>query len=509
MSWSNKIRITVYADMSCPFCFVLHERLLTLKLLDKVEWRTIEHAPGANASTRDPRQIEQLNQEYRMILKRAGDVKVANPGFIPNTSLVNQYLYQVSKQFPDRIGQIRMLLYRALWQQGVDISDKAMLEALLQEQGIVLTDIESQVYERLARWQRKWQFADFDLRIPVMLRDQTEVMLGLQNAKSVTAFIDFQSLQDFQTGDICRFISKDTILVLCNKAYQQPLTQLADSEKTALLFYHGSAQLLDDMAKKRPDLLLLDESIEGNFELCQQAKTLNGLSNDLPTVFLSQDLQRVNESKAFRSGAIDYICFQTQTDALFSRLKNHIRIKHRLDILSDHAAYDGLTGLYNKVELENCLEREWRYACRYRHSLAVLMLDIDHFKAYNSFFGHPTGDEALIKISSAISGCVFRGTDVVARYGGEAFAIILPNTDKKSLLSICERIKAAVEKQNIQHQPGFEVKHLTVSIGAGLSQAHADNNFLMLIELAEQCLYQAKSAGRNCIQFDELSAPGY
>lgn len=509
MQSTIKHPITVYADISCPFCFVLHERLLTLKLIDKVTWRTIEHAPGANSQTRDPRQIAQLNQEYRLILKRASDVKVVNPGFVPNTALVNRYLFCLGAQYPERLNEIRTLFYRALWQQGLDVSEPAVLDKLLTELGIDGLDFDPLIEEKLARWQRKWQFADFDMRIPVMLRDHTEVMLGLQHAKSILSFVNFQSIGQLNQGDICHFISKDIIVVLCHKALRDGLSAMTDSDKTALHFYEDGEALLKDLSHRPVDLVLLDANFEDSFGLCQQIKELGGHFNHMPIVFINDREFRNREQQAFNTGATDFICFQSQSDALLARLKSHIRCKHQLEILSDHAAHDGLTGLYNKREFENCLEREWRHACRHRKSIGILMLDIDHFKAFNDHYGHPAGDEALVKVASSIASCVYRGTDLAARYGGEEFVIILPDTDEQSLTAIAERIQKSVKKLAISHELSKTSVILTVSIGIALTDAHADNNYLMLIEVADQCLYQSKRDGRNSIKFSQLAAPQY
>ncbi len=509
MPLTNLHPITVYADISCPFCFVLHERLLALEVIERIDWRTIEHAPGANSKTHDPRQITQLNTEYRLILKRASDVKVTNPGFVPNTAVVNRYLYRLASQYPQRLTEFRTLFYRALWRQGLDISDEQVLNGLLRDNGIDDLATDELIEEKLARWQRKWQFADFDLRIPVMLRDQTEVMLGLQHVKSILSFINFQKFDELEQGDLCQFISKDTVLVLCSKTLKKQLSELAHSEKTVLYFYTDEAALLSDLSRQQADLVLLDANMQGSFSLCGQVKELGADFANLPIVFFSDSEARALESRAFSTGAADFVCLKTQSDALISRLKHHIRCKHQLDILSDHAAHDGLTGLYNKREFENCLEREWRYACRHRRSIGILMLDIDHFKAFNDHYGHPAGDEALVKVASSLAECLFRGTDLAARYGGEEFVIILPNTDEESLKTIAERIREAVKDLHIQHEYSETSSQLTVSIGIALTEAHADNNYLMLIEVADQCLYQSKDDGRDQVKYSQLAAPSY
>lgn len=508
MQLTERPKITVYADISCPFCFALHERLIALDALHLVQWRTIEHAPGANSSIRDARQIEQLSEEYRLVLKRAKDVKVTNPGFIPNTALVNQYLHHLSEQYPDKIDDIRTLIYRALWQKSQDISNRDVLLQLLAEHGYEVKGIGPDASDTLSRWQRKWQFADFDQRIPVMLRDHTEVMLGLQHKETIGTFVSFGEVQEMQDGNICQFISKDVIMVLCKDEHRAMLLTLAEGENTTLIFFDDQQSLLSELRKNKPDLVLLDEHTENCFGLCSEVKDLNNF-RDMPVVVMSDNIQRDQEKHAFKSGAVDYICIKNQARALFSRLKNHINCKHRMDILCDHAAHDGLTGLYNKRELDNCLEREWRYACRYQKYIGILMIDVDHFKAYNDHYGHPAGDETLIKVANTISDCVFRGHDMVARYGGEEFVVILPNLKPHSLGLIADRIRVAVMDLGILHRGSESSDVVSVSVGGALTKAHADNNFMMLMELADKCLYQAKNEGRNRFQLDVLATPKY
>lgn len=508
MLLSEKPRITVYADISCPFCFVLHERLLLLDVFEQVQWRTIEHAPGANSAIRDPRQMEQLNEEYRMVVKRGPDVKVLSPGFIPNTALVNQYLGHVAVFFPERLLECRTEIYRALWQKGLDISNRDVLWGLLSDLGVEVKGIGPEVSETLARWQRKWQFADYDQRIPVMLRDHTEVMLGLQNPKTIASFINFNAMDNVQHGNVCHYINKDVILVLCAQDHQVLLQNLAEGENATLHFCRDSQALKTQLENKNPDLIILDEQVDDSFALCKALKEMEQCS-ELPLVFVSGNTQRDQEKLAFKTGAVDYICLQTQSRALFSRLKNHIQCKHRMEILTDHATHDALTGLYNKRELENCLEREWRYACRYRKTLAVLMLDIDHFKAYNDHYGHPAGDEAMIKVANAISESIYRGRDVAARFGGEEFAVILPDVSLQELETIAQRILIQIQSLKIVHQGSSTSAYLSISIGGALTKVHADNNYNMLVKLADEGLYQAKNDGRNCIKLAELPEPKY
>jgi len=176
------------------------------------------------------------------------------------------------------------------------------------------------------------------------------------------------------------------------------------------------------------------------------------------------------------------------------------------DSLSRLALLDGLTGIANRRQLDDVLEREWLRAIRDRAPLAALMIDVDHFKDYNDRYGHAQGDDALRSVAATISLSI-RPTDIVARYGGEEFAVILPATDPRNAASIAERIRTALVHRSIPHA-GATQGTITVSIGiASLLPTRLDAQSA-LIEAADAALYEAKRLGRNCsIGAERCAAP--
>ena len=161
------------------------------------------------------------------------------------------------------------------------------------------------------------------------------------------------------------------------------------------------------------------------------------------------------------------------------------------------AVTDGLTGLYNYRYFYNCIDQEYKRAVRYNRPLSLLMLDIDYFKNYNDTYGHVMGDLILKNIAKMIKNNV-RDVDTVVRYGGEEFAVILPETFEKEAYDIAERIRAAVEKDKVQLEDGGNSVGVTVSIGvAGSGEAES---YHQLIHFADEALYAAKNADRNCVR---------
>lgn len=169
-------------------------------------------------------------------------------------------------------------------------------------------------------------------------------------------------------------------------------------------------------------------------------------------------------------------------------------LQNALSIATVEASRDSLTGLLNRRQFDRVIEQAIGKA-GIANPLSVLMVDIDHFKKFNDEFGHPTGDSVLRLVASAMTQSV-RDTDLVSRYGGEEFAIILPNTSLAHAVEVGERIRSSVMSRKLKRRSTGEVLGVvTVSTGAALF--HAGETSRELTERADECLYLAKSTGRN------------
>jgi len=162
------------------------------------------------------------------------------------------------------------------------------------------------------------------------------------------------------------------------------------------------------------------------------------------------------------------------------------------------ASTDGLTGLKNRRTFQTCLEQEFERASRYNTALSLIVLDVDQFKRYNDTFGHPAGDVALQQVAACLEKRA-RLSDVVTRYGGEEFAILLPNTNREGARILAERLRETIETAQWPHRP------ITISLGiASLTSGipcHA-----ALVQAADQALYAAKQAGRNrALHYEDLA----
>lgn len=163
------------------------------------------------------------------------------------------------------------------------------------------------------------------------------------------------------------------------------------------------------------------------------------------------------------------------------------------------ANHDALTGCYNRRHFMNLAEQEFQRAVRYKHPLAFLMFDIDHFKRFNDRYGHPAGDQLLCALVNLCQSSL-RAVDSLGRYGGEEFTILMPETSREAALQAAERLRRSVAAMPLDFLP--EETHVTISLGvAGYDpDANSPDSLDLLIKQADDALYAAKAAGRDCVR---------
>jgi diguanylate cyclase (GGDEF)-like protein len=166
-------------------------------------------------------------------------------------------------------------------------------------------------------------------------------------------------------------------------------------------------------------------------------------------------------------------------------------------LLSELALFDGLTGLLNRRAFSLDLEKICRQARRARVNIALAMVDVDHFKEFNDYFGHVQGDHCLCMIASALEDCIRRPLDKVGRYGGEEFILVWYDCNEQAALEMGEAAREAVEALAIPHGPGSTQRTVTISIGVVTGKPREMMDSGSLIRAADRALYEAKSGGRN------------
>jgi diguanylate cyclase (GGDEF)-like protein len=161
------------------------------------------------------------------------------------------------------------------------------------------------------------------------------------------------------------------------------------------------------------------------------------------------------------------------------------------------ATTDMLTNLANRRYFEEFLTECWTLAQEQRRVLSLIILDIDYFKPYNDHYGHQAGDQCLIKVGQALSTCIRRPGDLVARWGGEEFVVVLMDADVDAAAAAAERIRIAVAAMDLPHEGSACASHITVSGGRASVRPGMSDSSQHLINLADEALYRAKAAGRN------------
>jgi diguanylate cyclase (GGDEF) domain len=180
--------------------------------------------------------------------------------------------------------------------------------------------------------------------------------------------------------------------------------------------------------------------------------------------------------------------------------KTQLELKTISDNFEIISHIDVLTGLYNRRYFNEAYDREWKNSIIAKTPISLIMIDIDYFKKYNDTYGHLKGDECLATVSKEIKQSARKPTDIVSRFGGEEFIMILPKTDINNAVLLAKSILKAVENLNIAHESSSINKRITLSIGIASMIANENVNMDIFLKMADDALYEAKNNGRNCIK---------
>lgn len=179
----------------------------------------------------------------------------------------------------------------------------------------------------------------------------------------------------------------------------------------------------------------------------------------------------------------------------------HLALKEANSILLRQVESDGLTGIANRRFFDKSFDRIWKSAQRDGSSMSILFIDIDFFKSYNDTYGHPKGDECLIKVAKTIESSCLRPDDITARYGGEEFIALLPNATLKNAIYVAERMQKNISDLEIAHETSSISLYLTVSIGIFSGKWSAESSIEKFMILVDKKLYESKERGRNTITY--------
>ena len=267
------------------------------------------------------------------------------------------------------------------------------------------------------------------------------------------------------------------------------------NERVSVLEAENGEEGLEQIRRHHPRVVITDlfmPKLDG-LEVCRQVLANSSLDDTYLIVVTSCEESDPRHS-LLNAGADDYITKPFDFEELLARLRNGLRISHLYERLRKAALTDGLTGLWNHSHLRDLLDMEFARTRRYGGEVALLMLDLDHFKAVNDTHGHEIGNSVLKATARHLERMV-RDTDIVARYGGEEFAIVCPHTNLEDAEHLAERIRRTLpEDVRISECPQL---HVTVTVGVVCSTEPDVSSIVDLINLADQALYCGKEQGRN------------
>ena len=280
----------------------------------------------------------------------------------------------------------------------------------------------------------------------------------------------------------------------------QTLYQIFHADHEVFMATSGEQALAFCRGNPLPDLILLDVVMPGldGLAVCQQLKADPVLAN-IPVIFVTACMDPADETRALEAGGVDFITKPVNPMVVRARVKTHLTLKAQGDFLRSLVFIDGLTGVANRRRFDEALLSEWRQCRRAGTPLALLMIDIDHFKRYNDHYGHPTGDACLQQVAAVLKAAMQRACDLVARYGGEEFVCLLPGCDQAPALAKAQALQAALAARGIAHEASPTAAWVTLSIGVAVAQPQAGGSPAALVAAADAALYSAKHRGRNCI----------
>lgn len=310
-------------------------------------------------------------------------------------------------------------------------------------------------------------------------------------------------------GAAIRHGERERILVVDdNPLIVQALYHTFSNDYQVFMATSGESAI-DVCRERQPDLVLLDVMMPGldGYQTCERLKA-DPATRDIPVIFVTGQDDSAAEVRGLAAGAVDFIVKPFNPVIVRARARAHLTIKRQSDMLREMAYTDALTGVANRRCFDLRLNNEFTRAQRTGTSLAVMMIDIDRFKLYNERYGNQAGDDCLRLVAAALRARMRRAGDTLARYGGDEFACILPDTSLAGASALAEEIEGRVRALTIPHAGSDIAPVCTISIGVAASSP-AVETLQDLLALADAELYRARMDGHGRVSTtdDEPSAP--
>ncbi|EHK70464.1 response regulator receiver modulated diguanylate cyclase [Pseudomonas psychrotolerans L19] len=268
----------------------------------------------------------------------------------------------------------------------------------------------------------------------------------------------------------------------------------------------SGAQALQLALTQQPDLILLDvmmPQLDGH-EVLRRLQA-DPATAAIPVIFVTGQEGPDEEVTGLELGAVDFISKPINPVIVRARVRTQLTLKAQRDALRSIALVDGLTGVANRRQFDEALLRGWRQSQREGTPFSLILMDIDHFKAYNDHYGHLAGDQCLRQVAQALGQGLFRPYDLLARYGGEEFGCLLPGTDLEGATQVAERLLQQVRDQRLTHGYSSVTGYVTLSLGVATALPPTAVDPAALITAADAQLYAAKHQGRARVCAAELA----
>ncbi|HEY4201621.1 MAG TPA: diguanylate cyclase [Devosiaceae bacterium] len=296
-----------------------------------------------------------------------------------------------------------------------------------------------------------------------------------------------------------------TVLVVDDdRVNRAALAELLQNECRLILAKDG-AMALERMQREDVSLVLLDVSMPGmdGYEVLRRIKA-DPHTSDTGVIFITGQTDAADEERGLLLGAADYVPKPIRPAIVRARVQIHLRLARQRRELETLSQQDGLTGLANRRFFDEAFKRACHHAVRTGQPLGLAMIDVDHFKQYNDFYGHGAGDEALRQVSRVLSGLARRGGDVAARYGGEEFVLLMPEAGH--FVAILETLRSQIMALDIAHERSPTAPVLTISGGGVVARPMADSDAIGLLHHVDGLLYRCKKEGRNRVLTEVIPA---
>ena len=491
------LRFIVFADFNCPFCYALSELFHALELDEVLEWRPVQHAPSISSDQCTYDVLCELASEVAEVRRRAPSTEISTPSFRPNSRLASEVLAETFQVDPVKGAELRVLIYRALWLHGLDISNHAVLNDLASSIDMQLPVISLPTKSNLIIWQQKWEQEDYDGNIPITTTSEGECLIGFPQQDKIEDFISTGYQSEVNQSAACVVKPKQKLLIFdSDPASIQLIMSVMGNYDVNLV--NKASGLYRELEAHHSDLVIMNmDTLKSETPALYQGFRTDPLLKNIPVVLTAEDTGADQEEVAFNMGASDFIRKPFSRAVLTKRLTAQMGILQSRNLLEKMARFDALTGAYNRREFDTRLQIEWDRYIRSGISLSVLMIDIDNFKEFNDNYGHHRGDECLKTIADILNTSIYRPGDLFARYGGEEFVAILIGVDEASSRIVAERCRCDIENKQITHEYSPVAKSVTISIGCATAEPEKIQSPQVLVESADKALYVAKKSGRN------------